>query len=70
MAHKLATYLADNGITQSDFAAKIGITQGALSKLCNGGGASAETALAVERETAGAVRATDFKPFSLISGAA
>jgi len=70
MENKLATYLRANGITQADFAPRIGITQGALSKLCNGGGASPETAIAIERATDGAVRASDLKPFNIVSGAA
>lgn len=67
MENKLATYLKENSITQAEFAVRIGITQGALSKLCGTGGASPETALAVERETGGAVRATDLKPFNLVA---
>ena len=70
MENKLATYLRANGITQADFAPRIGITQGALSKLCNGGGASPETAIAIERATDGAVRVSDIKPFTFIGGAA
>jgi DNA-binding transcriptional regulator YdaS (Cro superfamily) len=70
MENKLASYLKANGITQADFAPRVGITQGALSKLCNGGGASPETALAIERVTDGAVKVTDLKPFNIISGAA
>ena len=70
MDNKLASYLKTNGITQAEFAPRIGITQGALSKLCNDGSASLDTAVAIERETGGAVRATDLKPFNIISGAA
>lgn len=66
----LGIYLAKNGIRQKHFAPKVGITQGALSKICNGGATSVETAVAIERETGGAVRATDLKPFNAINGAA
>ena len=69
MEHKLTTYLRTHGITQADFAARIGITQGALSKLCARGAASAETALAVEQATGGEVRVTDFRPFNIVTGA-
>lgn len=68
MENKLASYLDANGITQAEFAARVGITQGALSKIYNGGNASLETAVAIERETGGAVRATDIKPFDIIGG--
>ena len=70
MENKLALYLKAKGITQAEFAPRVGITQGALSKICNDGRASLETAVAIERETGGEVRATDLKPFNVISGAA
>ncbi len=70
MENKLTSFLSSKGITQAEFAPKVGITQGALSKICNGGATSVETAVAIERETGGAVRATDLKPFNAINGAA
>lgn len=70
MENKLASYLKANGIAQADFAARIGISQGRISKLCKSGHASLATALAIERETGGTVRVTDLKPFNAISGAA
>lgn len=32
----LQSYLTENGISQADFAARIGVTQGTVSKLCAG----------------------------------
>jgi transcriptional regulator with XRE-family HTH domain len=68
MENKLASYLEANGLTQADFARRVGITQSALSKICNGGSTSLDTAVAIERESGGSVKATDLKPFDVIGG--
>lgn len=65
---KLASYLTANGITQAVFAGRVGISQGALSKLCAGPkGPSLETALAIERETGGTVSVADWPRFAVLA---
>ena len=64
MENKLASYLKAAGKTQSSFAATVGVTQGALSKLCGQGQPSLETALRIERETDAAVAVEDWPAFA------
>jgi transcriptional regulator with XRE-family HTH domain len=53
---KLITYLRDNGISQAAFAARVGVGQATVSKLCAGQIApSLQTAAAIEKATNGAV---------------
>lgn len=53
---RLAAYLEEAGITQADFAPRVGVTQGALSKMVRGLiKPSLETAIAIKRETNGAI---------------
>ena len=60
---KLKTYLEANKIRQEDFAPEIGITQSALSKICNGVNTPRlGTALAIERATRGAVPTSVWGP--------
>lgn len=63
MESKLDTYIKSKGITQAEFADKLGITQSAMSKLCNGGSTSLETAMKIEAATEGEVCVEDLKPF-------
>lgn len=62
----LATYLKTNRITQAQFANDVGITQGALSKLCSSNGEfiALDTALRIEKATGGAVPMTAWKKFA------
>jgi transcriptional regulator with XRE-family HTH domain len=64
---KLADWLRETGSTQTEFARRIGVTQGYVTQLCSGmawpGRAVAE---AIQRETGGKVTANDF----LLNGAA
>ncbi len=65
---KLAHHLKERGLTQVQFAERIGITQGALSKLCGESPRlSLETAAAIERETEGAVLITDWPQFAFLA---
>lgn len=65
---KLANHLKERGLTQVQFAERIGITQGALSKLCGDAPRlSLETAAAIERETGGAVQITDWPQFAFLA---
>lgn len=65
---KLAEHLKDRGLTQAQFAERIGITQGALSKLCGEAPRlSLETAAAIERETQGHVQITDWPQFAFLA---
>jgi transcriptional regulator with XRE-family HTH domain len=58
---KLITYLREKQITQSSFAGRIGITQAALSRMLSGQIApSLETAVKIQRETDGAVKADEW----------
>jgi DNA-binding transcriptional regulator YdaS (Cro superfamily) len=53
---ELISYLKANTVSQVNFAARIGISQSALSKMCSGAiTPRLQTALAIERETGGAV---------------
>ena len=65
----LATYLKTNRITQSQFASDVGITQGALSKLCNSDGdvIAFDTALRIEKATGGAVPVTAWRKFAALA---
>lgn len=59
--HPLVIWMAQEGITRTEFAAKIGIEQGSLSDLCRGRSwLSRKTARAIERATGGEVTASDF----------
>jgi transcriptional regulator with XRE-family HTH domain len=60
---KLREYLAQEGITTSEFARRIGLSQPSVSRLMNGHRApSLDTILAIERVTKGKVKASDFAP--------
>lgn len=65
----LTTYLKANGLTQADFAARVGVTQGALSKICNGRNPDLEVAIAIERETGGAIPVASWPKYSAIAAA-
>jgi predicted GIY-YIG superfamily endonuclease len=61
----LAVYLKSAGIRQADFADAIGVTQGALSKMCaSEGRISIETATRIERHTNGAVPVSRWGKFA------
>lgn len=53
--NKLKSYLDSSGQTQAAFAAKIGVTQAYVAKLCRHGAPSIRVALEIEKETGGAV---------------
>ncbi len=58
---KLVEFLAANKISQADFGARIGTTQAAVSRYCNGRiPEDKETMRAIVRETGGLVTANDF----------
>jgi transcriptional regulator with XRE-family HTH domain len=60
MKHFL-TYLTESGVKQSEFAERVGITQGMVSRLAhNLASPSLELAVAIERETGGAIKASDW----------
>jgi transcriptional regulator with XRE-family HTH domain len=53
---QLIAYLKANSVSQVTFAARIGVSQSALSKMCGGSiTPRLQTALAISRETNGAV---------------
>lgn len=59
----LAGYLAQNGITQSAFAARVGVRTSTISRLCRGETRpEAGLVAAIARETAGAVMPNDLFP--------
>lgn len=59
----LALYLAQHRIRQIDFAARLNVAQGTVSRLVNGStNLSLELAVKIERETGGAVPATSWIP--------
>jgi plasmid maintenance system antidote protein VapI len=58
---KLSEYLSEKALTHQAFAEKIGVHQTTISRLCDENTVpSIGTALAIERETEGAVRASDW----------
>jgi transcriptional regulator with XRE-family HTH domain len=60
---KLARYLSENGLTQEQFAGRIGVSQAWLSRLAGGSVyASFEVLLRVQEATDGAVTPNDFLP--------
>jgi transcriptional regulator with XRE-family HTH domain len=60
---KLIAYLKDKQIPQVQFAARIGITQSALSKMCGGViSPSLQTIALIEKETGGDVPAQAWFP--------
>jgi transcriptional regulator with XRE-family HTH domain len=60
---KLITYLKENGVSQTQFAERIGITQSSLSKMCAGVILpSLETANRISIETGGHVSAESWTP--------
>lgn len=61
---KLAEWLDKNGVTQADFGARIGVTQGRVSQICINGTDSVSITDKIVKETGGAVRRQDlqFRP--------
>lgn len=58
---KLSEYLESNGIKRGEFAARIGVSGGRVTQLCEEGGwPSREVAEKITAETGGAVTADDF----------
>lgn len=68
----LNEYLNKHGLTQSEFAVALGVTQGAVWHWLSGRKpVSAESCIAIERLTAGEVRCEDLRPdidWSVIRG--
>ncbi|WP_172332748.1 helix-turn-helix domain-containing protein [Mangrovicoccus sp. HB161399] len=63
----LPEYLMSQGITQAEFAKRIGASQGFVSKLCKGTGTpSLELAARIECVTAGAVTALTWVDLSKV----
>lgn len=59
----LNSYLDAQGLTQGEFARRIGRSQGAVSHWClQRNRMSAESAVLIERATGGQVRAADLRP--------
>jgi len=58
---KLSEYLSQRRITRRDFAAKIGVSNGRITQLCDGSGwPSRDVAERIAVETGGDVTADDF----------
>lgn len=55
MEHPLTQWLRATSTTQAAFAAALGLTQGAVSRLCNGGTPTMATAARIQSVTGGAV---------------
>lgn len=58
----LPTWIAESGMTRSEFARRVGVTPGVISDLCNGRQRwiNRPLAAAIARETEGRVTANDF----------
>jgi transcriptional regulator with XRE-family HTH domain len=65
----LKSYLKANGITQEQFASRVGVTQGSLSKIASGPEAniSLDTALKIEDATSNAFPVTYWKRFAALA---
>ena len=64
-AMKLAEYLKLHGIKRRDFAGRIGVSNGWITQLCEGGGwPSKQVAERIAAETGGKVTADDFGDFA------
>ena len=59
---KLATYLETAAIRRSAFARMVGVTPGRITQICNGEAPSLAVAVAIEKATAGVVKAADLAP--------
>lgn len=68
----LGTYLNSTNQTQAQFAAEIGVTQGAVSKLCSHANPriSMETAIKIERVTRGLVPLESWPKFAALANRA
>lgn len=63
MGMRLADWLKEKDITQTEFARRIGVTSGYVSQLCAGSfWPSRRVLIAIRRVTGGAVTANDFMP--------
>ena len=62
----LATYLETTGITQAGFAEQIGLTQGAVSKLCASSQPSFQTAARIEEVSGGKVPIEAWPRFAVL----
>ena len=63
----LATYLDQTDTTQADFAEAVGISQGAVSKLCAFGQPSLKTAMRIEKATRGLVPLEAWSAFAALA---
>jgi transcriptional regulator with XRE-family HTH domain len=60
---KLLSYLREANLKQADFAGRVGVTEAAVSRWCNGKGRPSWDVLArIASVTGGAVTAADFMP--------
>jgi DNA-binding transcriptional regulator YdaS (Cro superfamily) len=59
MTHPVVKFLAKTGIKRSAFARQIGVTPGRVTQICNGEHPSLTVAAAIERVTAGEIKAAD-----------
>ena len=58
----IAAYLKKHGLTQKQFADKIGCTQGAVSQWLLGAQPSAERAVEIEKKTDGQIQRHELRP--------
>ncbi|MGL4974005.1 MAG: 3,4-dihydroxy-2-butanone-4-phosphate synthase, partial [Bosea sp. (in: a-proteobacteria)] len=67
---KFSAWLKQNGIKRIDMAARLGLSPGAITLLCNNDASwlSRETAEAIFQQTAGAVTPTDFLGLGPLKG--
>jgi len=60
---KLLSYLRETNLKQADFASRVGVTEAAVSRWCNGKGRPSWDVLArIASVSGGAVTAADFMP--------
>lgn len=58
----IAEYLRETGLTQEEFAARVGVTQGRVSQWIAGERVSAERVLRIEQATQGQVSRYELRP--------
>jgi len=65
---KLSEWLAETGLTQKQFAERIGVTQGAVSMMCRDKPRlSLDVAVKIERATRGAVPVEEWPHFRILT---
>lgn len=66
--NKLAQHLSASGVTQADFASRVGVDQSTISRLTRGGSPSWALAARIEKATGGVVLVSDWAELATMRG--